>query len=78
VRARSGDPAAAPRRIDLYRRNAFILEAKQSRLPGKKKAIPGGGDQLALLAEEPQALGRRSVERGWDVMMQNARKQAET
>jgi SAM-dependent methyltransferase len=77
VRPRSGDPAAAPKRIDLYRKNAFILEAKQSRLPGKKKAIPGGS-QLSMLVDEPQELGRRGIERGWDVMMQNARKQAET
>ena len=39
----------APRRIDLYGKDAFILEAKQSRLPGKDKAIPG---QLPLPANE--------------------------
>jgi hypothetical protein len=74
VRPRGGD-AAAPKRIDLYRKNAFILEAKQSRLPGKKNAIPG---QISLLADEPAELGRRSISRGWDVMMKNARQQAET
>lgn len=73
VRPRESEGSTAPKRIDLYKKNSFILEAKQSRLPGEKKAIPG---QLALLAE-PEILGRRSVARGWDAMMQNARKQAE-
>jgi len=75
VRPRDSDATTAPKRIDLYRKNAFILEAKQSRLPGKQKAIPG---QLHLLADEPADLGRRSIARGWDVMMKNARQQAES
>jgi hypothetical protein len=75
VRPRGSEGTTAPKRIDLYKRNAFILEAKQSRLPGKTKAIPG---QLTMLNEDPEHLGRRGVERGWDVMMQNARRQAET
>lgn len=74
VRPRESDGGSAPKRIDLYKKNAFILEAKQSRLPGAKNAIPG---QLSMLADEPDQLGRKSVARGWDVMMQNARKQAE-
>src|SRR5919107_749154 len=41
VRPRDSDTTTAPKRIDLYKKNAFILEAKQSRLPGKDKAIPG-------------------------------------
>jgi hypothetical protein len=75
VRPRDSDNTTAPKRIDLYRKNAFILEAKQSRLPGKDKAIPG---QLKLLADEPAVLGKRSISRGWDVMMKNARQQAES
>src|SRR5918997_3341008 len=75
VRPRGSDATTAPKRIDLYRKNAFILEAKQSRLPGKHKAIPG---QLSMLADEPAELGRRSISRGWDVMMKNARQQAES
>ncbi|WP_262029457.1 class I SAM-dependent DNA methyltransferase [Microvirga sp. Mcv34] len=75
VRPRDGDAATAHKRIDLYKKNAFILEAKQSRLPGKQKAIPG---QLSMLAEEPADLGRRGIARGWDVMMKNARQQAES
>jgi hypothetical protein len=74
VRPRDGDPTSGLKRIDLYKRGCFILEAKQSRLPGHKNAISG---QLSMLAEEPVTLGRRSTARGWDVMMQNARRQAE-
>jgi SAM-dependent methyltransferase len=74
VRPRASDVATAPKRIDLYKKNAFILEAKQSRLPGQKNAIPTQG---ALPLDEPEQLGRRSSAPRWDVMMQNARKQAE-
>ncbi|WP_020177774.1 type IIL restriction-modification enzyme MmeI [Methylopila sp. M107] len=73
VRQRRPECAGAPRRIDLYKRGCFILEAKQSRLPGRKNALPGQFEML----EEPVALGRRSIARGWDVMMLNARRQAE-
>lgn len=75
VRPRDSEAVTASKRIDLYKKNAFILEAKQSRLPGKQKAIPG---QLHLLADEPSDLGRRSIAKGWDVMMKNARQQAES
>jgi hypothetical protein len=61
------------KRIDLYKRGAFILEAKQSRLPGNRNALPG---QLSLLADEPEQLGRRSAAKGWDVLMKNAFNQA--
>jgi SAM-dependent methyltransferase len=74
VRPRLSDDATAPRRIDLYKKGAFILEAKQSRLPGSKNALPG---QQTLFEADPEHLGKRSGARGWDVMMQNARKQAE-
>jgi hypothetical protein len=75
VRPRDSDATTAPKRIDLYKKNAFILEAKQSRLPGKEKAIPG---QLSLPADEPIDLGKRSIAKGWDVMMKNAKRQAES
>jgi hypothetical protein len=62
-------------RIDLYKRNSFVLEAKQSRLKGAKK-IPGQGDLLS--AELPaEARGRRGANRAWDVLMLNAKRQAE-
>jgi hypothetical protein len=74
VSPRESEGTSAPKRIDLYKRDAFILEAKQSRLPGKDKAVPG---QLSLLAEEPEQPGRRSTGGRWDVLMRNARAQAE-
>lgn len=66
------------RRIDLYRRGCFVLEAKQSRIKGAAKEVPFVPDQIALpgLATE-DARGRRSAHRGWDVLMRNAREQAE-
>ncbi|SMH32013.1 class I SAM-dependent DNA methyltransferase [Mesorhizobium australicum] len=74
VRTRDSDDVASSKRIDLYKKGCFILEAKQSRMPGAKNAIPG---QLPLPDAEPESLGRRSAARGWDAMMQNARRQAE-
>jgi hypothetical protein len=62
------------RRIDLYRRGCFVLEAKQSRQKG-------GAKEVALAPELDLGLeaarGRRSAHRGWDVLMRNARVQAE-
>ncbi|WP_397404517.1 class I SAM-dependent DNA methyltransferase [Phenylobacterium sp.] len=75
VRPRESDGGTAPKRIDLYKKNAFILEAKQSRMPGGKNAIPT--QQSLLPAEDLETLGRRTRGPAWDVMMQNARKQAE-
>lgn len=65
-------------RIDLYKRGCFVLEAKQSR-------ERGGAKEVALAAEQPALpgldaggpRGRRSANRGWDVLMRNAREQAE-
>jgi hypothetical protein len=75
VRPRASETTTAPKRIDLYKKGAFILEAKQSRLPGGKNAIP---TQQSLLPDEDlETLGRRARGPSWDVMMQNARKQAE-
>ena len=36
VRPRASDGGTAPKRIDLYKKDTFILEAKQSRLPGAR------------------------------------------
>ncbi|WP_417434719.1 class I SAM-dependent DNA methyltransferase [Hoeflea sp.] len=74
VRRRPSDDIASSRRIDLYKKGCFILEAKQSRLPGGRNELPG---QASMFGDEPETLGKRSVTRGWDVMMQNARRQAE-
>ncbi|MFZ5719074.1 MAG: class I SAM-dependent DNA methyltransferase [Pseudomonadota bacterium] len=75
VRPRASEGGTAPKRIDLYKKNAFILEAKQSRLPGAKYAIPT--QQGLALPDPPDSLGRRPRGPSWDAMMQNARRQAE-
>lgn len=62
-------------RIDLYKRGSFVLEAKQSRQRGGTKEVAGQGDLLSPATALPR--GRRSAERAWDVLMMNARRQAE-
>lgn len=65
-------------RIDLYRRGSFVLEAKQSRWKDQSKevALPAEPSPSFDLTA-PETLGRRSARRGWDVLMRNARDQAE-
>jgi hypothetical protein len=60
-----------PKRIDLYKQNAFILEAKQTRLKGKDKAIPG---QMDLLTPEQDAVQTRAP--ALDALLKNAFVQA--
>ena len=61
-------------RIDLYKRGSFVLEAKQSRLKGGRKELKGADPNLfgSKLADK-----RGRADRGWDVLMLNARRQAE-
>lgn len=61
-------------RIDLYKRGHFVLEAKQSRQKGGGKAIFG---QDELFEPNTAPAGRRSANRNWDILMLNARRQAE-
>ena len=69
------DGAVATRRIDLYKRDCFVLEAKQSRQQkGGEKEVPGQSD---LFVTDVAPRGRRGAERSWDVLMMNARRQAE-
>jgi hypothetical protein len=72
---REGGERSANKRIDLYKKNSFILEAKQSRWKDQAKAIPGQEDMFE--AADPATPGRRGVERNWDILMRNARQQAE-
>ena len=75
VTFREPDGSAARGRIDLYKRGSFVLEAKQSRKPGKPKEL-----QSSLFGPEPEETalrGRRTASRAWDVLMLNARQQAE-
>lgn len=74
VREAARDGGASTKRIDLYKRDSFVLEAKQSRQEGGSKAIAG---QLDLLRSDDGARGRRGGARAWDVLMLNARRQAE-
>ena len=62
--------------IDLYKKGCFVLEAKQSRQKDGKKTVPGQAD-LFKAEEDNTSLGRRTADRAWDVLMLNARRQAE-
>src|SRR4051794_32751967 len=65
-------------RIDLYKRNSYVLEAKQSRQPGGTKAMPQPrSPPPGLPGLEPPKRGVRDASRAWDVLMLNARRQAE-
>jgi hypothetical protein len=69
------DGAATSRRIDLYKRDCFVLEAKQSRQQkGGDKEVHGQAD---LFVTDTPARGQRTSDRAWDVLMLNARRQAE-
>jgi hypothetical protein len=73
VKRHEADGTQGSGRIDLYKRNCFVLEAKQSRQAG-------GTKQLAvqyLPGLEPPTRGIRNASRTWDVLMLNARRQAE-
>jgi hypothetical protein len=76
VVTRRKDDGDALGRIDLYKRDCFVLEAKQSRLKGAAKEVHGQSDLLT--ADVPaDARGRRGADRAWDVLMMNAKRQAE-
>jgi hypothetical protein len=69
------DGVSTTGRIDLYKRGSFVLEAKQSRLKGGSKEIPGQSDMFGKGETKPR--GARTANRSWDVLMLNARRQAE-
>lgn len=74
VEFKEPDGSTSKGRIDLYRHGCFVLEAKQSRQQGQKKAIPGQSD---LFVPESEPRGKQTAARNWDVLMLNARRQAE-
>jgi hypothetical protein len=75
VKETARDGTVSYRRIDLYKRGSFVLEAKQSRQqPGGAKQLSG---QSELFAADTVPRGRRGAERAWDVLMLNARRQGE-
>src|SRR4051812_26757737 len=63
-------------RIDLYKKGSFVLEAKQSRIKGGKKEVVGQNDLFSADAAD-ESRGRRGADRAWDVLMLNAKRQAE-
>ncbi|SER56735.1 DNA methyltransferase [Rhizobium sp. NFR03] len=80
VREPNREGAFTRRRIDLYKRDCFVLEAKQSRIFGDKSLRGTAGsaeNMLTFPGMEPQTRGRRGAGRAWDVLMRNARAQAE-
>lgn len=70
---RFDDGTGETKRIDLYRRGAFILEAKQSRLRGGKKAVSVGQGDLFVAAGDVDPPPGGTI----DQLMNNARRQAE-
>ena len=76
VKFRDPSGATSTGRIDLYKKSCFVLEAKQSRLKGQTKEILPAQGSLALV-EPAGPRGRRGADRSWDVLMLNARRQAE-
>ena len=60
--------------IDLYKRGCFVLESKQSRARRERSEFSG---QLDLLPEGRSPARRGKASRAWDVLMNNARQQAE-
>jgi hypothetical protein len=74
VREHQLDGTVSPRRIDLYKKGCFILEAKQSRQKGGAKEVPGQSEMFGAAAAKQDT---RDQPRGWDVLMLNARQQAQ-
>jgi len=75
VRLSGPDGSGTTGRIDLYRKRCFVAEAKQSRQRGQPKEILPAGDTDDDAIGAPR--GRRGADRGLDVMMLNAKRQAE-
>ena len=75
VREKAMDGSLSLGRIDLYKRGSFVLEAKQSRQTGGSKEILGQPELFGR--SEPTRRGTRGANRAWDVLMLNARRQAE-
>ena len=76
VVTRHRDDGDAIGRIDLYRKSSFVLEAKQSRWKGGQKEIAGQSDHFTAESEQ-HGRGRAGARRAWDVLMLNAKRQAE-
>jgi hypothetical protein len=73
VEREQGDGIVERGRIDLYKRDHFILEAKQSRLKGGNKALLEGQGDLFITDKSTNAEAHK-----FDAIMIRARKEAET
>ena len=72
------DGGTTPGRIDLYKRNCFVMEAKQSAKRVRARAADPG--QLDLISEDAAQVKAGSATRGtrrWDRVMRAAKRQAE-
>ncbi|MGJ3262134.1 MAG: class I SAM-dependent DNA methyltransferase [Salinarimonas sp.] len=69
---RHPDGSTSPGWIDLYKRDCFVLEAKQSKKRGRAEPEAPDADLLGPRSRAPAAPGR-----GWDKVMIEARRQAE-
>lgn len=68
------DGSRTPGRIDLYKRDCFILEAKQSsKRPATQSTLPGLPEDHSQIKRGQAAQGSRR----WDKVMDAARRQAE-
>ena len=76
VTFKAPDGTTAPGRIDLYRRGAFVMEAKQSREKGRPKELKLAG-QPDLFVPDYNPRGERSANRVWNQLLMNARQQAQ-
>lgn len=70
----SVDETGQPNRIDLYKRDCFILEAKQSRRDGDGRSASGNPFERTLKAANALPA---SADRQWEALMRDARKQAQ-
>lgn len=74
VKEPNGDGTFNHRRIDLYKRGCFVLEAKQSRqIKGSAKELDAPATDLF---GETRVRGRRGADRSWDALMFDAKAQA--
>lgn len=77
VRFPDGQGGHSTGRIDLYKKGAFVLEAKQSRLKGRAKAPLPVEDGRAREETSGETRGRKGSALGRDLLMLNARNQGE-
>ena len=72
VRSRETEGKKSNKRIDLYKKGCFILEAKQTQFVEARDLQPAFAG-----FEAPETRGRRHISKSWDVVMMRARTQAE-